>query len=301
MTPNSGIPDQRVPGYLGRILADEGTPVGTCFQVAPGILVTSGHVLESIGAVEEGVLVQVDPLAGGVPVGAIVRGTDLDHDLAVLACDHGLLATAGPLTSADRLGLRTPVSVTGHAVLDDAGIAYRFLTAVGYWAGGITRDDIKMSRLIADRVVPGMSGAPVIRDSDGTVAGVVCGRFNSVDGWPPSTAWAARTEDLAVLLQGVAGLTSAGISSSEPPRGYLSAGSVRRFVDSALSDSEVEDLALDHFPDVFREFSTGMGRRAKIRLLVEYADRRERLDTLISLVRESNPVAYERHLSELLG
>ena len=59
-----GIPDGRVPGYLGRVLDDDGVPVGTCFQVAPGVLVTAWHVLDDIGAAEEAE-VSVDPLAGG--------------------------------------------------------------------------------------------------------------------------------------------------------------------------------------------------------------------------------------------
>ena len=52
--------------------------------------------------------------------------------------------------------------------------------------------------------MPGMSGAPVIRDSDGAVAGVVSGRYNSADGWLAGTVWVARTEDLLPLLDGIA-------------------------------------------------------------------------------------------------
>jgi len=36
--------------------------------------------------------------------------------------------------------------------------------------------------MISSAVVSGMSGGPVICDSDGTVAGVVSGRYNSPDG-----------------------------------------------------------------------------------------------------------------------
>ena len=32
------VADERVPGYLGRVLDGDGV-VGTCFQVAPGVLV----------------------------------------------------------------------------------------------------------------------------------------------------------------------------------------------------------------------------------------------------------------------
>ena len=53
MTAAAGVPDGRVPGYLGRVLDGDGAPVGTCFQVAPGVLVTAWHVLDDIGAAAE--------------------------------------------------------------------------------------------------------------------------------------------------------------------------------------------------------------------------------------------------------
>ena len=208
MTTAGSVPDRRrVPGYLGRVLDGSGGPVGTCFQVAPGVLVTAWHVLDDVNSATEGKQVQIDPLAGGDRFGAVVRRVDPVRDLAVLAADSRLPDVAGPLTPTDQMAVRAPVTATGHAVLEDRGSTYRFLTAVGHWAGGTTRDDaIPLGRVIADRVVPGMSGAPVVRDSDGAVAGVVSGRYNSADGWPPSTAWIARTEDLLPLLDGITGI-----------------------------------------------------------------------------------------------
>ena len=61
--------------------------------------------------------------------------------------------------------------------------------------------------MTSSAVVPGMSGGPVVRDSDGAVTGVVSGRYNSADGWLAGTVWVARTEDLAVLLDGIAEVT----------------------------------------------------------------------------------------------
>ena len=197
-----------VPGYLGRVLDGAGDPVGTCFQVAPGVLVTACHVLADIGAASDDSLVQVDPLAGGDPFAVSVARVDPVHDLAVLVSDAGLPGTAGPLTATDRMGLRAGVTVTGHAVPDDPGHRYRFLNAPGEWAGWTTRDDaVPLGRMTAAAVVPGMSGAPVIRDDDGAVAGVVSGRYNSTDGWLAGTVWVARTEDLAALLDGITDVT----------------------------------------------------------------------------------------------
>ena len=128
---------------------------------------------------------------------------------------EGLKGVAGPLAAADSLPLRALVSVTGHAVPDDPGHSYRFPVAPGEWAGGTTRDDaVPLGRLTSSGVVPGMSGAPVVRDGDGTVIGVVSGRYNSADGWLTGTVWVARAEDLAVLLDGVAG-----VALARPPLG----------------------------------------------------------------------------------
>ena len=203
----------RVPGYLGRVLDEDGAPRGTCFQVASGVLVTAWHVLEEIDAATEGTRLHIDPLAGGSPSSAEVVRLDPLLDLAVLTADSPLPATAGDLTRTDQLTLRTEVSVTGHAAPRDPGHTYRSLTAPGQWTGGTTRDDaLPLGRMTSSDVVPGMSGAPVIRDRDGTVAGVVSGRYNSADGWLAGTVWVARTEDLLALLDGIAA-----VRLREPP------------------------------------------------------------------------------------
>ena len=154
-----------------------------------------------MGVAEVGAAVSVDPLAGGNPFTARVLRVDSVHDMAILVSGVFLPDSTGPMTATDHLEPREKVTVTGHAVLEDGESTYRFLTAIGTWAGGTTRNDSQpLGRVIADRIVPGMSGAPVIRDSDRRVAGIVTGRYNSADGWPSSTAWVARTEDLAALL-----------------------------------------------------------------------------------------------------
>lgn len=135
MTAVAGVPDRRVPGYLGRVL-DGDTPVGTCSQVAPGVLVTAWHVLNDIGAADQDARVRVDPLAGGESFDAAVVRMDPLRDLAVLASDARLPALARPLTVTDQIPLRVEVTVTGHAVPDDPGHTYRFLDAAGEWAGG---------------------------------------------------------------------------------------------------------------------------------------------------------------------
>lgn len=201
----AGPPDVRVPGYLGRVLDGSGRPVGTCFQVTPGVLVTAWHVLEIVGAAAEGAEVGVDPLPGGAAAVAAVVRLDQAHDLAVLACDVHLPASIAGLAATGLVEARTPVTVTGHCVIDDPGRTMRWLTTTGQWAGPVAWEDAPPAgRMTADALLPGMSGAPVIRDSDNAVLGVVSGRYNSADGWLAQTVWVARAEDLAALLDGIA-------------------------------------------------------------------------------------------------
>ena len=77
-------------------------------------------------------------------------------------------------------------------------------------------DAVPTGRMTAEALMPGMSGAPVICDSDGAVAGVVSGRYNSPDGWLAGTVWVARTEDLLPLLDGLASVTMRQMSLAGP-------------------------------------------------------------------------------------
>ena len=194
-----------VPAYLGRILNAEGAPAGTCFQVSAGVLVTAWHVLEAIGAATGGAAVTVDPLAGGETFTAAVGRLDQSHDLAVLTCPVRLPAAAGNLTATDSMAPGSEVRVAGYGVIDDPGRMSRALTTIGRWTGlAMWEDAMPVGRMTAEALMPGMSGAPVIRASDGAVAGVVSGRYNTADGWLAGTVWVARTEDLLPLLDGVA-------------------------------------------------------------------------------------------------
>jgi hypothetical protein len=205
VTAPTGAADARVPGYLGRVLDENSDPVGTCFQVAAGVLVTAWHVLDDIGATAENARVRIDPLASGEAFEAAVARLDQDHDLAVLVSERHLSASAEELTATDRMAPRTAVTVTGHSVITDSGRTARSLTTIGRWTGPATWEDAPPAgRMTAEALMPGMSGAPVIRDSDAAVAGVVSGRYNSADDWLRRTVWVVRTEDLAVLLDGIA-------------------------------------------------------------------------------------------------
>jgi tetratricopeptide (TPR) repeat protein len=200
-------------GYLGRVLGAAGTPVGTCFQVEPGLLVTAWHVLVAAGGAEVGSVVGVDGLGGAPAAPAEVLRVDAVHDLALVRRSAPLPASVGGLAGTDGVPLGADVVVTGHTVLPDVrtGRVQRFWDALGRWTGGAMREDaVALGRLSAQDVLRGMSGAPVRRVSDDVVVGVVSERYNSADGWGRDSVWVARTEDLAALLGGLSTVEVAG-------------------------------------------------------------------------------------------
>ncbi|HZN18199.1 MAG TPA: tetratricopeptide repeat protein [Micromonosporaceae bacterium] len=198
--------DRRIPPYLGRLLAPDGEPVGTCFQVAPGVLVTAWHVLDDLGAGSRDSVVTVDSLDGGLPPAeAQVVRVDPLHDLAVLRRSEPLGACIAGLAATDTVPVLTPVMVTGVTRVPDPAYQFGWLDAPGAWQGGTTRDgQVPLGRLAASGVMPGMSGAPVRRLADDVVVGVVSARYNSADGWGRDSVWVARTEHLEHLLHGLA-------------------------------------------------------------------------------------------------
>lgn len=203
---SGGRGDVRVPPYLGRLLAPDGTPVGTCFQVAPGFVATAWHVLDRIGAGKVGCDVAIDSLAVGSDArGATVRAVDELADLALLETSRPLEASVVGFRATDGEPIGRKVVVTGVSDVADPGHDYRFLDAPGEWAGGTTRDDqVPLGRMLAGDIVPGMSGAPVRGREDDVVVGLVSGRYNSTDGWLSGTVWVARSEQLEALCSGIA-------------------------------------------------------------------------------------------------
>lgn len=212
--------DPRVSGFLGRVLDPSDGPVGTCFQVAPGVVVTACHVLNSVDAAEQDATVRVDPLQGGgtVTEATVVRVDPLP-DLAVITVAEPLPACVAGLDRSDEVENSTIVAITGVAHVDDSRHSYRNIDAKGVWAGGTTRNDgVRLGRVRTPDLMLGMSGAPVLAGSQ--VVGVVSGRYNSLDGWLRDSVWVARTEDLRPLLDG---LTEVSMARRSPVGGRASA------------------------------------------------------------------------------
>jgi tetratricopeptide (TPR) repeat protein len=196
-------PAPESPRYLGRVLAPDGTPKGTCFQISPRVVVTAWHVLEDVGANEIGSSVAVDPLSGGGRVAAAVHAVDELHDVAVLLRQEPLPTSIVGLVPSDSVRPGTDIVITGVPQFIDRH-RYQYTNATGAWQGGAMREDqVALGQLEASAVVPGMSGGPVRRLADDRVVGIVSARYNSPDQWMQNTVWAVRTEDVMPLLAGV--------------------------------------------------------------------------------------------------
>ena len=193
-------------GCLGRVLDPAGIPIGTCFQIANGWLVTAYHVVEHAGAAQRDATVSIDPLIGGEQCIATVARVHEAHDLALLHAPRSTLQSSLPRAIDGRpVSPRTPVVTRGVAAIDDPGHEYRYLPATGIWHGFAERDGVRLGRIDARGVARGMSGAPVCT-LDGRLVGVVSGRYNSTDGWHEGTVWVALTTVLADDLAELADL-----------------------------------------------------------------------------------------------
>ncbi len=179
---------------------------GRVFRWPRGCWSPPGTCWNDIGAAQPDAAVRVDPLVeAGTPfrcgggAGGPGPRPGRPHHRDTTAC-------LGRYLHPDRPGgvAHTRVTVTGHVLVEDDH-SYRFLDAPGEWAGGTTRDDaVPLGRMTSTAVMRGMSGAPVIRDGDAAVIGVVSGRYNTADGWLTGTVWVARIEDLLPLLDDLA-------------------------------------------------------------------------------------------------
>jgi hypothetical protein len=196
------VPGGSVPAYLGRVLTWDGEPIGTCFQVAPGVLVTAWHVLDGMAAGTPGADVWVDELrVGSMQQPATVVRVDAPHDLAVLRVARSFPASVAGLALSGTMSPAAGVHVLGMARIPDEDHQYRFAPAAGTWSGIAMQDGELLAVMESKAVALGMSGAPVRRTGDDRVVGVVSGRYsNPADPWFRDSVWLARVEDLLPLL-----------------------------------------------------------------------------------------------------
>jgi hypothetical protein len=91
-----------------------------------------------------------------------------------------------------------------------------------------------------------------------------------------------------------------GRSGPGPTATGYAPGAVRRFAMAALSDGDLDDLCLDHFPRVYEQLAGGMSKQDKVRRLVDHAMRQDRLGELVDHVRDLSPAMYDHYAADLV-
>ncbi len=74
---------------------------------------------------------------------------------------------------------------------------------------------------------------------------------------------------------------------------------IRKLVTEGLSDEELDNLCMDHFPKIWEQFSSGMSKPQKVNRLIEYCNRHDRMPYLLNLIEEANPEKYAVYESGL--
>lgn len=71
---------------------------------------------------------------------------------------------------------------------------------------------------------------------------------------------------------------------------------IRRFLSDHFNDEELTALCFDHFPEVFRNFASGMTTTRKGIDLLDYCQRRDRLPELLAALERERPEPFRRVL-----
>jgi hypothetical protein len=238
------LPAPPIPGFVGWVYGADGSPVGTCFQVAPGVLVTAFHVLVDAQSGEPGqpvhVLAAVDAIAReddpergprrlGDETYARVLAVDAEYDLAVLRCTRPFPDVVAGFTPAFSEEPRTEVDAFGFAVVPDTA-SYGYLPVTGTWQGTTRRDGIDIGHVSAPNAMPGMSGAAVVRSADKAVLGLLTGRYVNPDGHRMrDSTWVVCSESLCRALERLPGIVV-------EPRFVLAGGRARVLLVASVTD-----------------------------------------------------------------
>jgi hypothetical protein len=86
-----------------------------------------------------------------------------------------------------------------------------------------------------------------------------------------------------------------GVATTGPfPSDTPGLAKLRLLIDEAFSADDLDTFCFDHFPQVYNNFTAGQTKAARVRQLVEYANRQRLLDELISHAKQANPAVFER-------
>jgi hypothetical protein len=82
------------------------------------------------------------------------------------------------------------------------------------------------------------------------------------------------------------------VSPGTPGGRAPTSASVRRLLQAVLvSDSDLDQVCLDHFTEIYRRFTNGMDRVQKVNVLLEQVE----TEQIVRRLREFDPGAFSRH------
>jgi nucleoside phosphorylase len=75
--------------------------------------------------------------------------------------------------------------------------------------------------------------------------------------------------------------------------------SIRQLVEDTLNDNELTVLCQDEFPKVYKQFTTGQTQSHRIRFLIEYAQRQQKIPELLAAIERIHPEVYDEFISDI--
>lgn len=69
---------------------------------------------------------------------------------------------------------------------------------------------------------------------------------------------------------------------------------LRQFIMQYFSDVELDELCFDYYPDLLNDFTTGLTKSQKVIALIGYAERRDRMDHLLTTLSKLRSQAFEK-------
>lgn len=72
-------------------------------------------------------------------------------------------------------------------------------------------------------------------------------------------------------------------------------GKLRKFLENALTDVDLDSICMDNFEKVYNSFGAGMSKTAKINLLLDHCRRNLKMDRLLEVIEQANPDQFEQY------
>jgi hypothetical protein len=105
-----------------------------------------------------------------------------------------------------------------------------------------------------------------------------------------------RHPDLVQMAHQLEGVTPGATKITQPAWNHAI---IRQLLREALGDQQITDLTFDHFRPVHEEFAMGMARSQKIQLLLDYCERTNQIEALLTQIKKINPHKYRQYESDL--